>query len=57
MKARCPYCGRDVQAVLPAGGDGSAFVLVRHDTTVPGGHCDGSRSIVDPDGESETYTR
>jgi hypothetical protein len=47
MSEVCPDCGKRVRIVVPAGGDGSAYVYYRH--TKPGGErCPGSRGFVGP---------
>ncbi len=45
QSAVCRVCGRKVRTVIPAGGDGSVSVFVRHDgNQYPMLYCPGSRS-------------
>lgn len=53
MKARCPRCGKLVKVIIPPGGDGSAFIFIRHKPTSLDAvksyrldNCDGSRQTV-----------
>ena len=49
----CPYCRKRVRTVIPAGGDGSAEVFVRHDVETLK-RCSGSRCIVEPQPRKQT---
>lgn len=46
MKARCDWCDQVVRVVLPAGGDGSGWVYIRHRSRKSSDPCKGSRLLV-----------
>ncbi len=50
--AECPRCGRRVRILIPAGGDGSADIYVRHNDR-NGNRCEMSRMIVKDEAPSD----